>query len=579
MITMMGWTLFSIFVAVCSDLTFTRRYEPGRTAGYWTIAIVVLGCANSLLLCISRLLSEHLSVSPLSSVVGFPSPADNVISEPLSPPILLVSSDILLFLFGTAVALYAVRRLYTESKSAKIFAVSFYCLLAVILCGFVCSTIRMIFFDAFITSEHVLILTDIGIQLLLLAGALIIVSRYLAPQIKILKRDLHENFSGFLMVPVIAYGTYILNFSIWNSFGDGLTIYQISTSLLFIVLYTLIYWLILHGVITISRQYRTEQDLSAARDLQAAVLPSSAVLTGVPDLEISAAVTPAREVGGDFYDIIHLDDTHTAFVIADVSGKGIPAALFMMQAKTVLSDYIRMDLSPADALTGAAVRLKENNATCMFVTVFLGIFDAVSGIFTYSCAGHVPPVRKSSTEISCLGFLKEPFLGIKEHAYHNTSLTLNPDDLILLYTDGVTEAENRTGEFYGTSRLISVLRSAGSAASAVSAITGDLGQFTAGTEQSDDITLLAFRRRIPTVPLFVPARINYLPDVLGYLSGILASGGFSASAIARASLISEEIFTNIAQYAYPDSTLRIQNPCDIVREVLEISCFTELLES
>ena len=540
-------------------MTLQRKYSKIRTLKYWAASLAGLCIINSGIIYVVHLILATY-VEPVHTLltshplVGFPSSVYDSLPETYEAyhQLIDISQDVALLLLGTAVILFTATRIYTESRSSKIFITSLYCLLAGILCGFVCNTVRLILFDPITLSEQDLIVTDILIQLVLLTAMLVVVSRYLAPLLKKLDRELHGNFSVFLKVPLIAYITYIINFGIWNSLSSEMTLYKITTSVLVLILYALLYWMILHGVISFSRQVRTERDLDAAHKLQASVLPSQASLREIPDLEVAATITPAREIGGDFYDVIRLDATRTAFVVADVSGKGVSAALFMMQAKLILSDYIRMTSSPGDALTGASVRFLENNDACMFVTVFLGIFDEATGTFTFSSAGHNPPVLKTSGETSYLTVQKEPFLGIKKHIYHTTTLTVHPGDIILLYTDGVTEAENVSGEFYGTARLAAALRTAPDAAGAVSAVLGDLQQFAAGAEQSDDITLLALRYRDRAVPLHVPAVPSQLPDVLAYISGILASGGYDEHAISRALLLSEEVFTNISLYAYPE---------------------------
>ena len=183
---------------------------------------------------------------------------------------------------------------------------------------------------------------------------------------------------------------------------------------------------------------KTETELNAAKLIQTSILPQSR-FNGTKGISLSAAMIPAKEVGGDFYDFFELGNGKIAVLIADVSGKGIPAALFMMHAHSIIKNNIILTNSPAEAMTKSNIQLLENNDSCMFVTVFIGILDLNSGTFTYSNAGHNPPLIKNKS-LEYLNVKKQPVLGVVPTTYDDLEVTLSDDAVIFLYTDGVTEA-------------------------------------------------------------------------------------------------------------------------------------------
>ena len=235
-------------------------------------------------------------------------------------------------------------------------------------------------------------------------------------------------------------------------------------------------------------------ELQLATDIQ-----KNALLTSFPDepaFSVFASMTPAKEVGGDFYDYIRIDEDRLAVVIADVSGKGIPAALFMMSVKIMISDRALMGGSPAEILTAVNHQVTVNNTlTSMFVTVWLGILDLRTGVMTCASAGHEYPfIRRKDGRFS---FFRDPHglvIGaIDGVVYRDYSLILAPGEAVFVYTDGVPEASDASGRFYGTERLGKALNSAHPDASAeelLAAVHRDVDRFTAGAEQFDDLTML-----------------------------------------------------------------------------------------
>jgi adenylate cyclase len=251
---------------------------------------------------------------------------------------------------------------------------------------------------------------------------------------------------------------------------------------------------------------RLEGELNAARSIQMGLLPHR--FPGPPersDLEVYALIEPARMVGGDLYDFLLLDSRRLFFAVADVSGKGVPAALFMAMTKEVLRDAVARHgealdrvFAEANAKISASGRdTADAGGNMMFVTVFAGIFNLASGAIAYVNAGHDSPFRlRAGTEpLELTGEGGPPLGTIEDFQYPVERHQLTPGDLLLLYTDGVTEAENRDDSFYTATRLKLLLQSAPSASAKalVEFVREDIRRFAAGAEQADDITLLAVR--------------------------------------------------------------------------------------
>ena len=240
---------------------------------------------------------------------------------------------------------------------------------------------------------------------------------------------------------------------------------------------------------------RLESELTAARAIQESALPT--VFPSVPDaFELYATMTPAREVGGDFYDFFPLDDHTIGFLIADVSGKGIPAALFMMRAKNELASCIQSGVSLVEAMTLTNRHLCEGNDALTFVTVWAATFDWNARILTLVNAGHNEPLLLQDGRWEWLRGSDGPIMGFSEFAtFESRTLRLGVNDELLLFTDGVTEAMNSDRKLYGEARLKELVEANAHLAprDLDAAIRADLAAWAAGADQSDDITILTFR--------------------------------------------------------------------------------------
>lgn len=243
---------------------------------------------------------------------------------------------------------------------------------------------------------------------------------------------------------------------------------------------------------------RISTELNLAKGIQAGMLPKLVPkFSGREDFEISALMDPAREVGGDFYDFFFVDNRHLAVVVADVSGKGVPAALYMVIAKTLIKNRTLVGGTPGEILTDVNNQLAENNELLMFVTVFLAILDLETGEIVSANAGHeYPAVRRADGSYELITARHGPAIGAMEGVkYRTNSFAFNEGDSVFLYTDGVTEATSEANELFGNERLVSALNRnpAADPDEVVDNVKTAIGEFVGEAEQFDDITMLAFK--------------------------------------------------------------------------------------
>ena len=245
-----------------------------------------------------------------------------------------------------------------------------------------------------------------------------------------------------------------------------------------------------------------QSDLSVAREIQQGILPRSFDLKKLPDagaVDIFASMDAAKDVGGDFYDLFPIDDHRIGFAIADVSGKGVPAAIFMAVSHTLIKATGIRDLASNECMETVNNILCNESVGSMFVTVFYGIYDLQTGAVDYTNAGHNPPyILHADGSVEMLKNDGNLVLGaVEDMKFKRQSLLLNPGDALVMYTDGVTEAENMEHAQFGESRLEAVLAELKGAPSRkiVETINARIREFTDGAPQSDDITQLVIRRK------------------------------------------------------------------------------------
>ncbi|MFZ5453608.1 MAG: SpoIIE family protein phosphatase [Thermodesulfobacteriota bacterium] len=249
---------------------------------------------------------------------------------------------------------------------------------------------------------------------------------------------------------------------------------------------------------TTAAKERIESELKIAHSIQMNFLPKKfPPLPAGEFVEIAAVLEPAREVGGDLYDYFLVDDRHLFFMVGDVSGKGVPAALLMAVTKTLLKGLTEVGLQPAEIFAKVNRELASENDSLMFVTSFCGILDLVTGDLAYSNAGHNPPLLLRSGQAPQWLTLPEGFfLGVfPETVYHTRQIKLLPHDLILAYTDGVVEAVDVHQNFYANERLITTVTGIQerSAEAVVKTVKDSVATFSQGAPQADDFTILALR--------------------------------------------------------------------------------------
>ena len=325
------------------------------------------------------------------------------------------------------------------------------------------------------------------------------------------------------------------------------------------------------AAITADRE-RLGTELSLANRIQEAMLPHT--YPAFPDrkeFDIFASMDPAKEVGGDFYDYYMVDPDHLCLVIADVSGKGVPAALFMMASKIILSNNAMMGKSPAQILTDTNNMICSNNPEEMFVTVWLGMLEISTGKLTAVNAGHEYPVlRHPDGRFELVqdkhGLVVGAMEGIK---YKEYELQLEPGSKIFLYTDGVPEATDADNNMLGTDKMLEALNLNGHAdpIEVLKNVRDAVDGFVNGAEQFDDLTMmcLEFNGSSQTThhELEVDALPENLPRVMEFVETKLEVAGCPMKTITVIDLAVEEIFVNIAKYAYAPETGKARIALDI----------------
>ncbi len=309
---------------------------------------------------------------------------------------------------------------------------------------------------------------------------------------------------------------------------------------------------------------RMEDELNIGREIQMSMIP----LTFPPfpdrhEFSVFAALEPAREVGGDFYDYYFIDEERFCFCIGDVSGKGVPAALFMAMAKTLIKSRAADDGSTASILTHVNDELSVGNHNCMFVTIFSGILNVRTGELLYTNAGHNPPyLKRKDGTLQRLDKRHGPVIGAVEGmAYAEGRDTMEPGDLLLLYTDGVTEAMDVDDRLFSEKRFEQLLASmdTGDVDNAVDITLDAVKAFEGEAEQADDITVVALAfHGSPADALIAERRItitNHLPEIAAVNENFEAFAeefGVPLPIAMKFNLIFDDLLNNVISYAYDD---------------------------
>lgn len=311
--------------------------------------------------------------------------------------------------------------------------------------------------------------------------------------------------------------------------------------------------------ITAERE-REAAELDIARRIQLASVPHDfKELCRRYGVDIAGYMRPARMVGGDFYDVFETGDGRIAFVIGDVSGKGVPASLFMMRAQSLLREHILSEADMGAAFASVNDRLCDRNDETLFVTAFACILDPATGEVLFANAGHNPPVvAHADGSVELLSMKPGLVLGAMEGMpYRQGRIELAPSERLLLYTDGVTEAMNTADELYREGRLIAraeeLLQFPGiSMDGVVYGIVDNVDAFAGEAPQADDITLLGFARQAPAYRIELVPTDDQLDKLFAWLDPVCSREGMTPHMKKTMMLVLEEIFINTCHYGYPE---------------------------
>lgn len=301
-------------------------------------------------------------------------------------------------------------------------------------------------------------------------------------------------------------------------------------------------------------QQKAKTELNVAKEIQLNTLPEEFVDTD--DVEIVGELKAAKEVGGDLYDYLDIDEDRVAILIGDVSGKGVPAAMFMMKTITSFRDFAAPGKSPSQILREVNASIFKGNKKSMFVTCFLAILDKRTGKVVFANAGHNPPIIGSNGNYRFLkansGFLLGCF---KESFLKDEELILKPGESITLYTDGITEAENGQGEYFGNERLLNVFnqRDYTCVIELHHAIKDHIAEFVKDAPQSDDITFLTMKFQgnsyLYQEKKFA-AKKESIPELLSFLSDFSDAHKIPEAFKDQLLIVGDELVSNIIRHGY-----------------------------
>ena len=314
------------------------------------------------------------------------------------------------------------------------------------------------------------------------------------------------------------------------------------------------YKLLVNEIKVNSEQQKMNTELEVAKEIQLSTLPNE--LAANDEVEIVGELKAAKEVGGDFYDYFNVDDNHIALVIGDVSGKGIPAAMFMMKTITCFKNFTRANKTPAQILKEVNASIYEGNNSQMFVTCFLAILDKVSGKLMYANAGHNPPIIGTNRRFHYLkcqnGFILG---GLKDAFVTDEEITLKPGECITLYTDGITEARNINGDFFGEDRLIKVFNKQQYTCLVElhHTIKDEIISFVGEAPQSDDITFITMKYygdKYSYEEKMFDASQEEMTKMLSFVDKFCDKHKFSQDFKSNLLVVGDELFSNIVKYGY-----------------------------
>lgn len=457
--------LASVFAGLLTGITLTPKYKGGIRAAIWA-AGAVLGYGLAFI---------SYSINLYNDAVG---------------------------ILGLSVLVCIVSQfLYKDSWSTKLTIALMACLIANVSTFMLCGT------------TDTLLGTRLGLikespyetaNLLFFIAIKLVVYVFLSIlYVHFLKGTFHrtiEAVGGKMTIFIPALVISVVGFYIINLVSNSMGIYPNSfwffpLYLTICIIFVVEFWMIFYSIDQSAKTMKTTAELNIATNIQKSMLPC--IFPAFPDrkeFDIFATMDPAREVGGDFYDFFMVDESHLAIVVADVSGKGVPAALFMVIGKTLIKDHTKPGRDLGEVFTEVNNLLCESNSEGMFITAFEGVLDLVTGEFNFVNAGHeIPFVCKRGKTFEPYkiraGFVLAGMEGIR---YKYGSMKLEEGDRIFQYTDGVTEATNKNNELYGMGRLTEILtkNSKLEPTKLLPVVKADIDSFVGSAPQFDDITML-----------------------------------------------------------------------------------------
>ncbi len=519
LVWMLYYLIITVFIALLTDRVLERRYGPPGTVAGWT-AVVCIPLIPALILSTGAFGRSYHDILDGGALVSV-----NMMLIPLTVAVSTLS-------------------LYRGDRHSILTVSMIDCIAVIVGSGMVSLGIQELIDSYFAGNTYVeLIMCEVAfgvITALLMGNRMDGELRRFAGGSK--------GYAGPYMVATIITAVSITGcLLLWlynQGTGDPLmSTICIASAVSFVVMVRVMFI----GISDVTSHARRDAEIDTASRLQQSIIPDGRNLDWMRGITVRSVMEPAREIAGDFCDFFPITDRRVGLVVADVSGKGIPAALFMMRCKSVIRDMMTSGRGLEDAVSAADSALSEDNPTCMFVTAFLGVLDLDSGELEYINAGHVPPFVRMSGDIGRLDGGRGPMMGIMEHRYASSRVILSDGDVVLAYTDGVNEAEH-DGSFYGEGRIPGIVSSEDDAGTIVDSLRSDVRTFIQGSEPTDDMTILCLTYR-GTVSEVFPAERDRCGDAVQWVSG-----HSDPDISLRMELITEETFLNIADNAYPGTT-------------------------
>ena len=533
--------LASVFAGIIAGVTLTPQYSKGQLVLWWLfVGIIGFGLAF-----------VSYSVNLYSDLVGI-----------LGLTALLCAS--LLFAYKET----TVEKLFVGMMSSLIANVSTF-----MFCGTTDTFIgaRLGFFASGTPYNVPNILLFIGIKLVVYAIIFFLYLKFMRNRVREVLLVAGDGIKTYLIVPAVSVvGFYVINLITNNTGIIPTNTWFLPMYLTVCVIFAVEYVQIFNSVRLTAEKMKSEKEkerigaeLNVATQIQADMLPRIfPAFPGRPEVDLYASMTPAKEVGGDFYDFFLIDDDHIGLVMADVSGKGVPAALFMVIAKTLIKNRAQLGESPAEILKNVNAQLCEGNEAELFVTVWLAVLELSTGKGKAANAGHEhPTIRRANGQYELVVYRHSPAVATMEGVrFREHSFELQPGDRLFVYTDGVPEATNAENELFGSDRMLAALNRDPDASpqELLGNVRKEIDEFVGEAPQFDDITMLSLVYNGPAgaggKELTLDATVDNLSRVLAFVDEVLEEQECPMKTQMQIDVAVEELFVNIAHYAYPEGT-------------------------